>query len=193
MTLPAGDLTVLLRSAARGSEDAARQLMPLVHAELRALAGGYMRGERRGHTLQPTALVNEALLRLLAGRSLEVRDRAHFFALAARAMRHVLVDHARERAAAKRGDGVAPISLDDPAAASVAAPDGASDIDVLALHEALGELARIHERQARVVEMRWFGGSSVAEIAEVLEVSTGTVDNDWAAARAWLFTRLASW
>jgi RNA polymerase sigma factor (TIGR02999 family) len=184
-----GDVTQLLHEAAQGSEDAARRLMPLVYAELRALAGSYMKDERRASTLQPTALVNEAFVRLLAGAPMEITSRTHFFALAARAMRHVLVDAARERAAAKRGAGAVHVTLDDAVPATHAA---GADPEVLAVHEALEKLATLHERQARVVELRYFGGLTIEEIAALLGVSTVTIDNDWAAARAWLFRRLSS-
>jgi len=185
----AGDVTLLLREAAAGSEDASRRLMPLVYSELRALAASYLKDDRRAQALlQPTALVNEAFVRLLQGAPLEVQSRAHFFATAARAMRHVLVDAARERAAAKRGEGALHVTLDEGIAA---APAPGTDPEVLAVHEALEHLATLHERQARVVELRYFGGLTIPEIASLLGVSTVTIDNDWAAARAWLFRRLA--
>ena len=184
----AGPVTTLLRDAAGGSADAARRLMPLVYAELRALAASYLERERRAHTLQPTALVHEAFARLMAGRPVDVADRTHFFALAAGAMRHVLVDHARERAAAKRGDGMPPVTLDE--AVDVATPGGLDAADVLAVHDALERLAGIAPRQAQVVELRYYGGLTLAEIASHLNVSTVTIDGDWAAARAWLYRRL---
>jgi RNA polymerase sigma factor (TIGR02999 family) len=134
--------------------------------------------------------VNEAFARLLAGRPVEVEDRAHFFALAASAMRHVLVDHAREHAAQKRGEGVTAITLDD--ALPGASASGPAAEDVLAVHEALEKLAELAPRQARVVELRYFGGLTLPEIAAHLSVSTVTIDGDWAAARAWLHRRLRS-
>jgi len=183
-----GDVTQLLHEAAQGSEEAARRLMPLVYAELRALAGSYMKDERHASTLQPTALVNEAFVRLLSGAPAEITSRTHFFALAARAMRHVLVDAARERAASKRGAGAVHVTLDE---AVPARPQSGTDPEIIAVHEALEKLATLHERQARVVELRYFGGLTIPEIASLLHVSTVTIDNDWAAARAWLFRQLS--
>jgi len=183
-----GDVTLLIREAGAGSEDAARRLMPLVYAELRALAASYLRNDQRAKAmLQPTALVHEAFVRLLQGAPLEINSRTHFFATAARAMRHVLVDAARERAASKRGEGTIHVTLDD---AVRATPAPRLDPDVLALHEALEDLAALHARQANVVELRYFGGLAAHEIASLLGVSTSTVDADWALARAWLFERL---
>jgi RNA polymerase sigma-70 factor (ECF subfamily) len=182
------EVTLLLRASAGGSSDAGRELLPLVYAELRALAASYLRRERPGHTLQPTALVHEAFVRLVHGAPIEARDRQHFLALAAGVMRHVLVDHARERKAARHGGDAIRVTLDDAIAAS---PTGDVD-DVLAIHEALEELHALHERQARVVELKFFGGLTISEIASLLDVSTVTIDSDWAVARAWLFRRLKS-
>lgn len=161
--------------------------MPLVYDELRRLAARRLRGEREGHTLQATALVNEAYLRLV-GSPVHVEGRAHFFALAARMMRRILVDHARSRDAAKRGGGAARMSLTE--AQSIAPTGATSEMDVLAVHEALEALEEHDERKARVVEMLVFGGLKHAEVAEALDISLATVDRDFRFARAWLAGRL---
>jgi len=174
-------VTALLRAWAGGDAAAGEQLFPIVHAELRRLAGAYLWRERRGHSLQPTALVNEAFLRLAASTGLDWHSRAHFFAIAARVMRQVLVEHARRRKAAKRHG--CHVTLKDSDA--VAAP-----LDLLDLEDALVELAALDARQARVVELRYFGGLDVEETAEVLGVSARTVKRAWQVARAWLQHRL---
>lgn len=177
--------TRTLARARGGDTDAVANLMPLVYAELRALAGRCLRSERAGHTLQPTALVHEAFLRLFDDRLVPSLDRAHFLGIAAVAMRRILVEHARARAANKRGGDAAQVTLDS----GIAALSGAS-IDVLALEDALGRLAALDERQARVVELRFFGGLTIEEVADALAVSKRTVDSDWALARAWLHREL---
>jgi len=165
------------------------ELLALVYDELRRLAARYLRGQRAGHTLQPTALVHEAYLRLAKGGALPVDDRTHFFALAARAMRQVLVDHARRRAAAKRGGDPERVTLDDTLELGRGGEEGRR-LDLLALDEALERLERVSPRQCRVVELRYFAGLTIAEAAASLGVGTRTVEDDWALARAWLQRRL---
>jgi RNA polymerase sigma factor (TIGR02999 family) len=175
-------LSVLLAAVHAGQEGARDRLVAAIYAELRRLAGGLMRHERPDHTLQPSALVHEALLRLLEGGALvEAPDRRYLFAAAARAMRQVLVDHARRRGAARRGGGSVRRPMD--VALAYCAGQG---IDVLALDEALGRLAGAYPRPAQVVDLRFFGGLSVPEVARTLEVSETTVEADWRFARAWL-------
>jgi RNA polymerase sigma factor (TIGR02999 family) len=160
-------------------------LVPLVYDELRRLAHHYMRGERPDHVLQTTALVNEAYLRLAGLSQMEFHDRTHFFAMAATQMRRILVDHARERNRDKRGGGVQVTSLSDLAAD---VPDGA--VDVSALDEALVELSRFDARQARIVELRFFGGLTMEETAKALDISPATVGREWLSAKAWLHHHL---
>ena len=169
----------------RGNEAALQELMPLVHAELRRTAAAFLRRERRGHTLEPTALVHETYLRLVDQRRTSWRNRAHFYAVAASLMRRILVDHARRRSARKRGGGVRPITLVDVASRS---RDEAPEL--LALDEALAELEKLDARQRQVVELRFFGGLSQQEIAQSLGTSVSTVERQWRLARAWLFRRL---
>ncbi len=175
-----------LARAARGDSVAVDRLFPLVYEELRQRAAGLLRHERAGHTLQPTALAHEAYLRLVGRREHAWQDRAHFLAVAARAMRAILVDHARRRNAQKRGGGEAPVTLEANVGAEREAPVAFDDLD-----RALHDLARLDERQARVVELRYFGGMSIEETAEVLRVSPMTVKRDWATARAWLYRELS--
>jgi RNA polymerase sigma factor (TIGR02999 family) len=160
--------------------------MPLVYDELRALASRSLRHERSGHTLPPTALVHEAYLKLVDQRQVRWQDRAHFFAVAAHLMRRVLVDHARRHRAAKRGSGAPGSMLDEAEAGSAAVPF----VDLLALDRALDRLAALDDRQARTVELRFFGGLTIEETAEVLHVSLATVKNDWSLARGWLYREL---
>lgn len=157
------------------------RLLAITYDELRALASALMRGERPGHTLQPTALVHEAYLKLVGAELPAMKDRTHFFAIAARAMRQVLVDHARRAVAAKRGGGWNRITLDDALGAS-----GSTEIEVLDLDMALSRLAQLDERASRTAEMRIFAGMTVKETAAALGVSPRTVDGDWSMARAWL-------
>jgi len=178
-------VTALLQAWRAGDEEALAALMPIVHDELRQLARRYMAGERPDHTLQVTALVNEAYLRLVDLKRIQWHDRAHFFAMSARLMRRILVDYARARRYDKRGGGVRPVSLDD--ALHVA---GDADRDLVALDEALAALAATDERKARVVELRFFGGLSVDEASAVLHVSPETVGRDWRLAKAWLAREL---
>ncbi|MBI3682233.1 MAG: sigma-70 family RNA polymerase sigma factor [Acidobacteria bacterium] len=181
----AGDVTELLDRWRRGDRQALDKLMPLVYEELRRLASYYLRLEGGARTLQCTALVNEAFLRLVKTADTEWQGRAHFFAVASRIIRHILVDHARERGAAKRGGEIELASLEE--ALEAPAPP---NLDVIALDEALDALAQFDEQKARVVEMRFFGGLSVHEVAEALGVSTATVKRDWAVARLWLSRNL---
>jgi RNA polymerase sigma factor (TIGR02999 family) len=178
--MPPGDVTELLLAWRAGDEPALGRLVPLVHGELRRIAGRCLRGERAGHSIEATALVNEAYLRLVDARRVNWQSRAHFLAMAARAMRRVLVDAARARAAAKRGAGAARVTLTD---ATGLLERGH---DVLALDDALEALARLDPRRSRVVELRYFGGLSVAETAAILGVSVETVMRDWKLARSWL-------
>jgi RNA polymerase sigma-70 factor, ECF subfamily len=178
-------VTQLLRAWSDGDEGALAALVPLVESELRRLARMYMARERRGHTLQTTALVNEAYIRLVDARSVRWQGRAHFLGIAARLMRRVLVDHARTRGGQKRGGANERIELDEAMAVSEL-----PDINVLALDRALDVLAAIDERRSRVVEMRFFGGMSVEETAEALHVSADTVKRDWRLAKLWLLREL---
>ncbi len=177
------DVTELLLEWRRGDTAALDRLTPLVYDELRRIAHRYMRAERGGHTLETTALVNEAYLRLANQRRVEWQDRAHFFAVTAQVMRHVLIDHARRRRYAKRGGEEAQqVPLEE---AHAMATERAAEL--IALDEALEKLAQLDPRKARVVELRYFGGLSLEETADVLEVSAMTVRRDWRAARAWLY------
>lgn len=175
-----------LSAAAGGDTSALDRLFPVLYQDLRRQAAGYLRGERTGHTLQPTALAHEAYLRLVGRRDQPWQNRAHFMAAAARAMRSILVDHARRRKAQKRGGGKAAIPLDSTTIIVGTKPVAFDDLD-----RALLDLARLSERQARVVELRYFGGLNVEETAEVLGVSPMTVKRDWATARAWLYRELS--
>ena len=181
-----GAVTHLLRAWSDGDDGALERLTPLVEAELRRLARGYMGRERHGHTLQPTALVNEAFLRLTDARQVRWQDRAHFLGISARLMRRVLVDHARARGYRKRGGDAHRVTLDE---GLVAVPELA--LDVVALDRALEALAAVDERKSQVIELRFFGGLSVEETAEVLHVSPDTVKRDWRLAKLWLLRELA--
>jgi RNA polymerase sigma factor (TIGR02999 family) len=171
-----------------GEATAGDRLMEKVHSELRRIAAAYLRRERGGHTLEPTAVVNEAYLRLIPQRDVQWENRAHFFGIAARMMRRVLVDHARKRKAAKR-DGLAgePVTLSN----VPDRPAGADPVDVLMLHDALSGLAAIDARQAEIVEMRYFAGLTVEEIAEVMKISPTTVKREWTTAKLWLRRRMS--
>jgi RNA polymerase sigma-70 factor (ECF subfamily) len=190
--IPVTDTFLRWRS---GDASALDDLLPRVYDELRALADAYMRRERPGHTLQPTALVHEAFLRLLRLPPGSVQSRVHFFALAAQAMRRILADHARRHRAAKRGGSAVRVPLElvegTPGAAVAGIPAAAqSEVAADDLDAALEDLAKLDPRQARVVELRFFGGLSIEETAEVLGVSTATVKRDWLVARAWLHREL---
>jgi RNA polymerase sigma factor (TIGR02999 family) len=180
-----GDVTNLLVAWGRGDEAALDDLVPLVQAELHRIANRCMRGERMDHTLQATALVNEAYVRLVDVRRIEWQDRAHFLAMAARLMRRVLVDHARSRGYQKRGGGAVRVTLVEGLA--VADEPGC---DLVALDDALNALAALDERKSRIVELRFFGGLTVEETATVLKVSVDTVMRDWKVAKAWLLREL---
>lgn len=180
-----GEVTRLLHALGAGEATAYNRLLPLLHAELHRAAERLLRRERPGHTLQPTELVNEAWLRLADGKTPDYASRGHFLAVAARAMRHVLVDHARRRLAGKRGGGAAAVSLPGELA-SPAPPE-----EILALDEAMDRLGDFSPRLKQVVEYRFFAGLEETEIAELLQVTTRTVQRDWARARAWLHQELA--
>ncbi len=182
---PSRQVTRLLLAWAGGDEPALEQLIPLVHGELRRLARRHMRHERPDHTLQTTALINEAYVRLVDVRQVRWQDRAHFFAMAARLMRRILIDHARSRRYLKRGGGARTLSLDE-------APDiaGAQRTDLVALDDALNALETVDPRKSQVIELRFFGGLSVQETADVLKVSPDTVMRDWRLAKAWLLREL---
>lgn len=181
-------LTQTLQKAAGGSNQAVADLMPLVYSELRAIAGNQLQRERRNHTLQATALANEAYLRLVDQKDVDWKGRAHFLAVAAEVVRRILVDHARKKGAAKRGGGAAQVTLT--LGDVVQAPGDRNEIDLLALDEAMKELAALSNRQSRVVELRFFGGLSVEETAYTLGVSERTAKGDWRIAKAWLRKRL---
>jgi RNA polymerase sigma factor (TIGR02999 family) len=180
-------ITQLLVDWGNGDQAALERLMPLVYGELRRLAHQYMRGERPGHTLQTTALVNEAYIRLTGYRRVRWQERAQFFALAAQLMRRILIEYARSRDRQKRGGGAVRVILSE---AEVLSPGRSREL--LALDEALTELAKIDQRKARVVELRFFGGLDNKEIAEVLQVSPNTVTRDWNVAEAWLRRELTN-
>jgi RNA polymerase sigma factor (TIGR02999 family) len=176
-----GDVTQLLEEFTAGNKEALSSLLPLIYDELRRLAAYYLHRERPNHTLQATALVHEAYLRLVNQRAVRWQNRSHFFGVAAQAMRRILVDHARAYGATKRGSGEHKLPLDEASAVGVS-----QSFDVLALNEALDRLATFDEQQVRVVELRFFAGFSVEETAEILGVSPATVKREWAMARAWL-------
>jgi RNA polymerase sigma-70 factor (ECF subfamily) len=175
------DVTMLLSALTRGDEAAASKLMPVVYNELRRLAGSYMRQERVDHTLQPTALVHEAYIKLIDQRSVNWQSRAHFFGVSAQLMRRILIDHARGHMREKRGGELKKVSLDDVFVFAERKAD-----ELLAVDDSLNALAKIDPRQARVVELRFFGGLSVEEAADVLGVSPKTVKREWSVAKAWL-------
>ncbi len=179
------DVSRLLARWKDGDEAALQELVPIVHEELRRLARRQMAGERPGHTLQPTALVNEAYLRLVTLKQMQWQDRAHFFAMAARLMRRILVDFARSRGYQKRGGGAPQVSFTRALDVVATQPT-----DVVALDGALEALAQVDERKSRVVELRFFGGLSVEETAEILNVSRETVKRDWTFAKMWLLRHL---
>lgn len=179
------EVTELLRQWSDGRQEALEKLLPQIYAELRKLASSYMRRERPNHTLQPTALVNEAFLKLVDQRAVRWQNRAHFFGIAAQAMRRILVDHARAHAAGKRGDGERPVSLDE----ALVLTD-MPNIDLLALDQVLTRLAAFDLQQSRVVELRFFGGLTMEETAEVLHISPATVGREWTLAKAWLYAEL---
>jgi RNA polymerase sigma factor (TIGR02999 family) len=182
---PAPNVTELLLAWQAGDQAALDKLLPAIQPELRRIARRHMAGERRDHVLQPTALVNEAYLRLIASKDIQWQGRAHFFAVSAQVMRRVLVDYARERARVKRGAGACRVSLSD--ADRLARPRRAN---VVELDDALNALEKFDRRKSKVIELRFFGGLSLQETADVLQVSVGTVRRDWSLARAWLYREL---
>ena len=179
-------ITQLLKQWSNGDAEVLDDLMPLVYVELRRQASSYLRRERSNHTLQPTALINEAYLKLIDQRDVKWQNRAHFFAIAAQAMRRILVDYARERKREKRGGAAENLPIEE--AAFVISKE--KSIDLVALDEALNKLAKFDERQAKVVELRYFSGLSIDETAEVLNVSNVTIRRDWNMAKAWLLQEI---
>ena len=182
----ASDVNGLIKAMSQGDERAADELMPQVYDELRHRAAKLLRPESSAHTLQATALVNEAFLKLCGQKRADWKSRTHFFAVSAQAMRRILIDHARSKSREKRGGGIQRVELADDALAS-----GARNIDVLELDEALERLAELDQRLARIVELRFFGGMTVPEVAESLEVSVTTIENDWRMIKAWLKRELS--
>jgi RNA polymerase sigma factor (TIGR02999 family) len=180
------NITLLLVASSAGDRQATDQLMPLVYDELRSLAQAHLRRERPGHTLQGTALVHEAYLRLVDQKQVKWQNRAHFFGMASQMIRRILVDHARGHKAAKRGSGAAKLSLDEAILATAR-----TDVDILALDDALNDLAKFDPEQSRIVELRFFGGLSIEETAEAVGLSVATVNREWSAARAWLFRHIS--
>ena len=183
-TKPTGTVSQLLKAWGRGDLQAREDLVPLVYQELRERAAAYLRRERQDHTLQPTALVNEAYIRLLGQQRVTWLNRAQFYGVAAQIMRRILVDHARERQAAKRPGGVR-VTLDD--GVGTVQP---LDCELLMLNDVLQELARIDERQAHIVELKYFGGLSEEEVAAALSLSRATISREWQSARAWMYRRM---
>lgn len=185
-SIPHGEVTELLEQWQEGQDKALEELLPLVYEEMRKLASSYLRRERQGHTLQATALVHEAFLRLTGSKEpFLIKDRSHFFTIAAKAMRRVLVDHARHHKAGRRIGVEAKVALDDAPELATSSHD-----DLLMVHHTLERLAEINPRQAKLVELRYFGGLTNQEAAEVLQVSLATVERDWQVARVWLHRRL---
>ena len=187
MDRASADVTRLLQQWSDGREQALDRLVPQIHHELRKLAAGYLRRERPDHTLQPTALVNEAFLKLIDQRAVKWQNRAHFFGIAAQAMRRILVDHARTHAASKRGGGLRKVPLEDASLIGRTV-----DVDLIALDEALTRLAAIDPQQSRIVELRFFGGLTMEEAAEVMGISPATIGREWRIAKAWLSAELGS-
>ncbi len=181
-----GEVTGLLFAWNAGDRDAVERLMPLVYGELRDIAGRHFRRERPGHTLQPTAVVHEAYFRLVDQTRVTWKNRGHFFAVASQAMRRILIDYARAREAEKRGGREPSVTLD----VGVASPEPVEDMDLLALDEALVRLKALDDGQARIVELRFFGGLSIEETAEAMETSASSVKREFRSARAWLFREL---
>ncbi len=179
------EITQLLKKAQTGDKYALDELLPLVYNELRRIAGSQLKNERGDHTLQATALVHEAYLRLIEQRDVDWNNRLHFFSIAAEMMRRILVNYAVQRNAKKRGDGAARISLDE----AVSFEDK-RDLELIALDDALKNLAEFDQTQARIVELRFFGGLTIEETAEVLDISDSTVKREWRMAKAWLKTRI---
>jgi len=186
VTQSKGDITALLRAAATGERRDLDALLVAVYDDVKQLAESHLRRERANHTLQPTALVHEAFLRLIDQRSTNWQDRAHFFSICARILRRIIVDHARNKGALKRGAGLNRVAIAEES--RVAATDS---LDLIALDEALDELQGIDGRQAKIVELRFFGGLTLQEIADTLSIGRRTVDREWSVAKAWLLFRLS--
>ncbi|HMJ87531.1 MAG TPA: sigma-70 family RNA polymerase sigma factor [Vicinamibacterales bacterium] len=186
---PQADITDLLRRWQGGDAEALNEVTPLVYRELHQIAVRFLSRERPDHTLQSTALVHEAFLKLVDQRRVDWQSRTHFFGLAAQLMRRILVDHARGAGRVKRGAGVATISLDD--GTDAAAPHSSSPEDILTLDAALDELEQLDARQCRIVELRYFSGLTLDETADAMQLSPGTIKREWTIARAWLFRRIA--
>ncbi|HTP32488.1 MAG TPA: sigma-70 family RNA polymerase sigma factor [Candidatus Acidoferrales bacterium] len=184
----APDVTKLLVNWSHGDQGALEQLMPLVYGELRRLAAAYLRRERSNHTLQSTALVHEAFLRMVHQQDVQWRNRAHFYGIAAQMIRRILVDYARGQLAEKRGAGAVKLVLDE----ALAVPQQSPDVDLLSLNDALDRLTELDERQSRVVELRFFAGLSIEETAEVMHLSPASIKREWQTARAWLFREMSS-
>ena len=178
-------VTDLLAAWSNGDRDALSRLLPLVYGELQQVARRYLRAERPNHTLQPTALVHEAYEKLVGQDRTQWQNRAHFFAIAAEIMRRILVDHARKGQVGKRGGGAVRVALEESAAV-----EDRRDVEVLSLDELLTSLTKLDPRQARIVELRYFGGLSIEETAKALEISPATVKREWTVARAWLFRKM---
>jgi RNA polymerase sigma factor (TIGR02999 family) len=185
----APDVTQLLVNWSQGDRAALDQLTPLVYGELRRLASAYLRRERSNHTLQSTALVHEAFMRLVNQQHVEWRSRAHFYAIAAQMIRRILVDYARSHHCEKRGSGAVKLALDE-ASASPQAPSLDADLDILVLNSALDKLSDLDTRQSRIVELRFFAGLSIEETAEVMDLSPASIKREWNTARAWLFREM---
>jgi RNA polymerase sigma factor (TIGR02999 family) len=186
MVAKPNDITQLLLKWSKGSPAALEDLIPLIYPELRRLARRYMRQENPAHTLQTSALINEAYLRLAGQQSVEWQDRAHFFAVAAQVMRHILIDHARRHQVFRRGGGLLRVSLDETAVAS-----HQRALEFMALDDALTKLAAVDARKSQIVEMRFFGGLTVEEIADVMKLSPITIKREWRAAKAWLHLEIS--
>lgn len=182
---PDDGVTALLAAWGRGDEAARDRLVPIVYAELRRRAASYLRRERAGHTLQPTALVHEVYMRLVGQQGIPWQNRAQFYGVAAGMMRRILVDHARSRRAGKRGGGAVHVEWED----DLKAPGG-GQVDIAAVDDALNDLARLDPRQSQIVELRYFGGLSIEETADVLKISPATVKREWIVARAWLYRQV---
>jgi len=184
---PAPDVTQLLAQWSSGDQAALEKLLPLVYGELRRLASAYLRRERSNHTLQSTALVHEAFMRMVHQQDVQWKNRAHFFAIAAQMIRRILVDYARSQHAEKRGAGAVKLALDE----AMAVPQSSgTDVDLLGLNDALDKLAQMDERQSRIVELRFFAGLSIEETAEVMGLSPASIKREWQTARAWLFREM---
>lgn len=181
------EITEILQDWSDGNREALDELMPLVYQELHRQAARYLRRERQDHTLQTTALINEAYLKLIDQKTVRWQNRAHFFAIAAQAMRRILVDHARSKNREKRGGEFERVDIED---ATLVASGGGTSIDLIALDAALTKLAKMDTQKARIVELRYFSGLSVKETAEVMSVSTDTVERHWTMAKAWLLREL---